>query len=44
MVLLGDIRVAALVSAGVLTGESGSLGRFDRLMLTDRRPFNLSKF
>lgn len=44
MVLLGDTRVAALVSAGVLAGESEPLGRFDRLMLTDRRPFNLSKF
>lgn len=44
MVLLGDHRVRDLVYAGLLEGDAASLRLLDQAMLTDRRPYNLSKF
>jgi len=43
-VLLGDTRVAELETAGLLQGDRSALRMLDLLMLTDRRPFTLSKF
>ena len=44
MVLLGDHRLQELVHAGVVTGDPADLRSFDQALLTDRRPYNLSKF
>jgi predicted acetyltransferase len=44
MVLLGDHRAQELRHAGVLDGDPEVVGRVDRAFLTDRRPYNLSKF
>lgn len=44
MLLLGDHRAQELRHAGVLDGDPGVIGRVDRAFLTDRRPYNLSKF
>lgn len=44
MVLLGDHRAQELRHAGVLDGDPEIIGRVDRAFLTDRRPYNLSKF
>lgn len=44
MVLLGDHRVQELVSAGVLEGDPATLQLLDQAFLTERRPYNLSKF
>lgn len=44
MVLLGDHRVQELVHAGLVHGDAETLRGLDRSFLTDRRPYNLSKF
>lgn len=44
MVLLGDHRVQELFHAGVLAGTADVVARFDRAFLTDRPPYNMSKF
>ncbi len=43
-VVLGDTRVLELKQAGLISGDDVGVTSFDRLMLTERRPFNLSKF
>jgi predicted acetyltransferase len=44
MLLLGDHRLQELVYAGVVTGDPAVLRSLDQALLTDRRPYNLSKF
>lgn len=44
MVLLGDHRLQELVHAGTVTGHAAVLRRLDQALLTERRPYNLSKF
>jgi predicted acetyltransferase len=44
MVLLGDHRVQELATAGVLDADPAIVRRIDRAFLTDRRPYNFSKF
>jgi predicted acetyltransferase len=44
MVLLGDHRVQELATAGILDAEASVIRRLDRAFLTDRRPYNFSKF
>ncbi len=43
-VVLGETRVCELAAAGVLSGPHDAVNALDRLLLTERRPFNLSKF
>ncbi len=44
MLLLGDHRLQELVHAGIVTGDRAVLRSLDQAMLTERRPYNLSKF
>ena len=44
MVLLGDHRLAELVHAGLVQGDAAVLRALDQALLTERRPYNLSKF
>lgn len=44
MVLLGDHRLQELIQAGVIDGDPSVLRALDQAFLTDRRPYNLSKF
>ena len=44
MVLLGDHRVQELATAGVLDADPAIVRRIDRAFLSDRRPYNFSKF
>ena len=44
MLLLGDHRLQELVHAGLVTGDRAVLRSLDQALLTDRRPYNLSKF
>ncbi len=44
MIILGDHRVRELWRAGVVDGAADVVRRVDRAFLTDRRPYNLSKF
>lgn len=44
MVLLGEHRVQELATAGVLHADAAVVRRVDRVFLTDRRPYNFSKF
>ncbi|MEM7376193.1 MAG: GNAT family N-acetyltransferase [Pseudomonadota bacterium] len=44
MTVFGGTRVAELVDTGQLHGPAPALATLDRLLLTDRAPFNLTKF
>lgn len=44
MLVLGNTRVLDLSMAGLLVAEPKHLRVLDQLLLTDQRPFNLSKF
>jgi|GEM_PF-4376970 len=42
--VLGGTRVLELVESGHVTGSVAALRALDRLLLTERAPFNLTKF
>lgn len=43
-IILGTSRIAELSSIGKITGSADSIRLFDQVMLTDKVPFNLTKF
>jgi len=44
MVLLGDHRLQELAHAGLVVGDPATLRSLDQALLTDRRPYTVSKF